>query len=105
MWIARDKNGTLQICNSKPIRVTDKSSFGYWDYPDNDCNGILEIADKTLYPYLTWADEPLEVELWTKKYWKQTIDDIIHKYISKQESGEFGSVIEIVNDITKELCN
>lgn len=61
MWVARNKDGSLWICNTKPIRTSDKGNKGYWEYDDFD--GILEIKDKSLFSDLTWEDEPLEVEL------------------------------------------
>lgn len=61
MWVARDEDGSLCICNTKPIRISKKWYKGYWDHDEFD--GMLEIKDKSLFPNLTWEDEPIEVSL------------------------------------------
>lgn len=61
MWVARNKDNSLWVSNTKPIRTKDKGNKGYWDY--DDFYGILEIKDKSLFPDLTWEDEPIEVKL------------------------------------------
>jgi hypothetical protein len=63
MWVARDFDRCLWLfLKEKPFRaepmgwVTDL----HWTCSGDD-SGIY--LDKTLFPYLTWEDEPLEVTL------------------------------------------
>lgn len=98
MWVARDNDGTLKCFTKTPRRLGVS-----WCVDDNVCGYSVRI-DSNLYPYLRWEDEPIEVELWSKYYWVRTIDDIIHMYITRQESGEYGCVNDIVNSIIKDIC-
>lgn len=54
LWVARDKNGELYICNTKPERVC---VLELW------CSDRCFIIHPSLFPDLTWEDEPIEVEL------------------------------------------
>lgn len=62
MWVARDKDGELNLYKAKPQR---SDAIGYnhesWDTLKFDDNGIE--LDPKLFPDLTWDDEPIEVEL------------------------------------------
>lgn len=59
MWIARDTDGTLKGYNERPIRE------GTWwqirHYLENEYYQDTIILDRTLFPNLTWEDEPVEV--------------------------------------------
>lgn len=57
MWIARDKNGNLNLFQTKPIRMC-----GYKWEEDVIYKHSIEI-DNNLFPNLTWDDEPIEVDL------------------------------------------
>ena len=57
-WVARDSDGSLNIHQEKPSRW----SIYLWTFG----GGYFHI-DKTLFPELTWEDEPIEVELTIKK--------------------------------------
>ena len=63
MWLARDRNGWLYLFYEKPVRYRNLG----WDLADND---IIDPAflDKSLFPNLTWDDEPIEVELKIKNH-------------------------------------
>lgn len=68
MYIARDKDGTLNLFMSKPrrgwkwtdYRRTTKTEHWVRDYK-GDCQVIK--LDSSLYPEISWDDEPLEVTL------------------------------------------
>ena len=53
VWIARDKEGTLNLFDRKPVKFGD-----YWDsfWDRHELN-------KELYPEITWETEPIEFEL------------------------------------------
>lgn len=55
MWAARNKNGDLKLFYNKPFRFDDDKWITTWI-------NWMEI-DSTLFPDLTWDDEPIEVEL------------------------------------------
>lgn len=60
MWAARDKNGELHLFTvEKPYRYADS----YWeDEIDFESNKVR--IDDSLFPELTWDDEPIEVSLY-----------------------------------------
>ena len=66
-WLARDeyKNsrketpGTLCFYDEKPVRDSSSSLGGYWDGTMGDC---IELPE-TMFPELTWKDEPVYVKL------------------------------------------
>lgn len=69
MWVARDKDGELSLYTHKPHR----SNVPGWNHESWDivC-GEKEFCDfldldPTLFPDLTWDDEPIEVEIVRKK--------------------------------------
>ena len=53
MWLAKDKNGTLDLYKVKPVRT----------YTTWCSNGLSLPLDKSLYPHLKWEDEPMKVDL------------------------------------------
>ena len=54
LWVARDNNGKLYLYNEKPEYYNDlKVWFS---------GRICAKLDNNLLPYLTWEDEPIEVE-------------------------------------------
>lgn len=78
MWVARDKNGTLKVWKLKPSREViictsnkgDKIYNEFWDETNDGYNGDIPFypddyfkIDTSLFPFLTWEDEPIEVEL------------------------------------------
>ena len=58
-WVARDKNNDLQYFSVKPVR----SGVKWWDrdYPSMEVNG-------SLFGWLSWEDEPIEVELFIREF-------------------------------------
>lgn len=65
MWIARDKNGDLNLFTHRPLRFN-----GEWLISDIDLihNGAKYMPiDNRLFPNLKWKDEPIEVDLLIKK--------------------------------------
>lgn len=77
MWVARDKDGELDLYLTKPIR------FNYQNLPiEDDClnNDFWDTDDEyltidtNLYPNLTWEDEPIEVD-------DEVVDNIIKNLI------------------------
>lgn len=63
MFIARDEDGELNLFNvsfSDIIKIT-KTKTGNGYYVGK--LGKVWNIDKTLFPFLKWEDEPIEVEL------------------------------------------
>lgn len=59
-WVARDKDNNLFIYSDKPKRVYD-GEFSRWE-------GLcLDTISNSLFPDLTWDDDPIEVELIIKR--------------------------------------
>lgn len=60
MWVARDKDGTLNLYLIKPIRDVEEGIWHTddWEYPESEFLSIYNI-----FPDLKWEDEPLEVGL------------------------------------------
>jgi len=56
MWVARDRDDSLTLAESKPY-IAD-SSKGFYKHTGH----YFEI-NSSLFPNLKWEDEPLEVEL------------------------------------------
>lgn len=67
MWVARERNGSLYLFNRRPWKpsaiVIQSLPFGlegHW-FP-SDSKQMIRIDD-SLFPELTYDDEPLEIEL------------------------------------------
>lgn len=60
LWVARDKDGELNLYLAKPIRFNNSNGWekDCWDTDDE----YLHI-DPSLFPNLKWEDEPFQVEL------------------------------------------
>lgn len=77
MWVARDKSGRLRVYLNKPFRFTefwcsnDKMSVS--KHMDIEIN-VIPI-DSTLFPDLTFEDEPLEICLVPQKDVDNFIED------------------------------
>lgn len=61
-WVARDKSGTVCLYNECPERYN--APINEWG-ADNPLQ-YYRIPDE-LFPYLTWDDDPIEVELIIKR--------------------------------------
>jgi len=60
MWVARDKNGKLNLfVEEPPVRYNEN---GCWLCEAYDMFGVHEI-DSNLFPDLMWEDDAIEVEL------------------------------------------
>lgn len=57
MYVARDKDGRLFLYHRKPKRSQRPDCY-FWE-EDFESMGL----DSSLFPNLTWDDEPLEVEI------------------------------------------
>ena len=57
-WVAREKDGSLNVFKDKPIR--DNGQW-HWDYDVNKSCCWRPINDDA-FPELTWEDEPLEID-------------------------------------------
>lgn len=79
MWVARNKDGSLELFEGRPYRM-DKDSVvpeeyreGHWAYysiqsiigPHTIQYFSTKMLDCKLFPDLKWEDEPIEVELTT----------------------------------------
>jgi hypothetical protein len=51
LYAARDKDGTLFLCEDKPIKMNVK---GYWLIPEDD---FWTKIDNSLLPNVKWEDE------------------------------------------------
>ena len=56
LWIARDKNGSLTVYNTKPKLYFD-------DFWDGDYSTHYIDLDKDMFPEVTFENSPQEVEL------------------------------------------
>lgn len=71
MWVARDKNGDLRLFSlHKYKKEYQKPSirdnrYGIWCVPGQTLDSMIDVMniDPSLFPYLEWEDEPIEVEL------------------------------------------
>lgn len=59
LWTARNKNGDLFLYNQKPIRS------------ENRWTGNSIILPNSLFPNLSWNDEPLKIKLMSEKMIQQ----------------------------------
>jgi hypothetical protein len=70
-WVARDKDlddyhkGRVHFFKLKPERFDDRMWFLLERKYRIELQGDVFISDK--FPYLTWEDDPIEVELTIKK--------------------------------------
>lgn len=56
LWIARDKDGTLRLFDTIPV----KHEEGYWTSP----RGYYDIElNSSLFPEVTWENSPKKIEL------------------------------------------
>lgn len=116
MWVVRDKNGNLLLFNQKPVR-----SIDYFDgevierwtrdiekYPPvhfssktalYDPNYQIMVLDSSLFPELTWEDEPIECNLFPID--KVPSDETI-KMILELGASEL-TTEEIIEIVKKEL--
>lgn len=61
-WIARDRNGTLRLFDSKPVRF---KWFGEWS------ESLVKLNPED-FPDVTWENSPQKVELILRKCNEQT---------------------------------
>jgi len=65
MWVARDKDGTLRLfslyCYDGEHRLPPVRYGNIWKSTQYLCESIK--IDRSLFPNLTWEDEPIEVEI------------------------------------------
>jgi len=63
MFVARDKDNELRVYTKKPIRWKE---YNIWYVPEDDDGYPQDYElkiDQSLFPELTWKDEPIEVDL------------------------------------------
>lgn len=59
IWIARNKDGTLEVYVEKPVRKKtcfEESQSGLY-------KGWIDNLDEALYPELTWENSPKELTI------------------------------------------
>lgn len=56
IWIARDKDGSLNLFESKPVR--DVCGIGIWFTSNGKSSASIQ---NYLYPEVTWENSPLEL--------------------------------------------
>lgn len=87
MWVAKNKDNKLLMFFDKPVRNTGWKDINCTEPLENWCRDIslfppvhygsydalynphyqITYLDENLFPELTWEDEPLEIELISKK--------------------------------------
>lgn len=68
MWVARDKYRGLHLFNQKPIR---NWSTLRWKHEDGITEPLVMTDNSFLsFPDLTWDDEPIEVDIHPRFYFK-----------------------------------
>lgn len=69
MWISRDKDNSefLNLTLFKPKRV--KSGVWVSDDGETVLNRLFYRIPDSVYPSITWDDEPIEIEFIPKKQW------------------------------------
>lgn len=85
LWVARDKDKKLYLYDSKPKRDCD---CGAW-CSDLSC---VCVISSSLFPDLTWEDEPIEVEMQTvidKMAWEYAKSITDNKEIRRIIAGAF----------------
>lgn len=71
MWVARDKDGTLNLWFNKPKRAV---NFWYGQQKQDGWKAIEEFIqnkheiDGKQFPKLTWEDEPINVYIYSSEY-------------------------------------
>lgn len=106
MQIARDKDGTLRLFDTIPV----KHEEGYWTSP----RGYYDIElNSSLFPELTWENSPKKVKLvevdiiekackWLKEDLYNTCDSLGNKSF---ESSEYYTVDEFIEAFRKAMKN
>lgn len=92
MWVARNKDGTLNFFSKVPDRLGVS-----WCVGDNVSTYHCKL-DSTLFPELTWNNEPIEIELVPKNniyykliYWTTWLvsgDKWVERFFSDFESAK-----------------
>ena len=104
MQIARDKDGTLRLFDTIPV----KHEEGYWTSP----RGYYDIElNSSLFPEVTWENSPKKVELvvedfvekackWLQEDLYNTCDSLGNKSF---ESSEYYTVEEFIEAFRKAM--
>lgn len=97
MWIARDKNGNLNLFQTKPIR-----KYGYKWEEDVVYKHSIEL-DNSLFPDLSWEDEPEGVCLClnNEKYHTVKLDTLDKLYDTKERFNELQERIDKFNSLPR----
>lgn len=72
LWVAKDKNGTIHICNNKPIKPSEKypentdANDEIFTYPENDNEKHFFVRYLGEIKGLTFENSPKEIELTIK---------------------------------------
>lgn len=89
MWVARDKDGRLQLFEGHPIKEVEKGEWNYYSIfsdfrPEWEHDFSVKLLNRELFPELTWDDEPIEVEL-----------EVVPQPIKPDEYFDEGDMIEL----------
>ena len=60
MWLARDKDRTLYLYSSKPIKRED---MNFWDLDEEDGDGYVNQIDSRLFPEVTYENSSQEIKI------------------------------------------
>lgn len=125
MWVARDKDGTLNLYISKdpPFRMNreydpnldDRDYTGCWIGPNYRCK-IVQL-NEYLFSSLKWEDEPVEVDLIIKDELSETqkeLKNVYHELLNLQTKEirnltqvfrgvQLEEVSNIIHDIEKKI--
>ena len=106
MWIARDKDGTLNLWFNKPKRAV---NFWYGQQKQDGWKAIEEFIqnkheiDGKQFPKLTWKDEPIEVMVKSLEELRKGQIDYKTKQIESLTRVFRGVVLEDVVNILNDL--
>ena len=62
MWVARNGDNSLGLWSIKPRRP-ERGPFKVWQYPIPTTDTYHFYIDSSLFPDLTWEDEPVECNI------------------------------------------
>lgn len=78
MYITRDKeNGDLTLWFKRPRR-----SYTFWKSDEDELGILLEGEDFKAFDYVTWEDEPIEINILSNELLNEIIDCLRLSYNS-----------------------
>lgn len=99
MWIARNKDGKLQLFEGHPTKEVEKGEWNYYtifsDFrPEREHWFSSKILDRGLFPNLTWEDEPVEVDIMPSDFHTEFIFTIMNNIRSGKYDGDLWNLFD-----------